>query len=68
MPDPLSQLPWDVAQDEFGVQGADFIGVMGTLLLRAAQDEIRGYFIDSKVVAGLHGQVVVQDQMRIGPD
>jgi hypothetical protein len=53
MADPLSQLPWDVAQGEFGVQGADFIGVMGTLLLRAAQDEIRGYFIDSKVVAGL---------------
>src|SRR6266576_1587689 len=31
---PLSRLPWDLAQDEFGVKGADFIGVMGTLLLR----------------------------------
>jgi hypothetical protein len=68
MPDPLSQLPWDVAQDEFGVQGADFIGVMGTLLLRAAQDEIKSYFVDSRVVGGLHAQVAVQDQMRFSPD
>jgi hypothetical protein len=39
LPPPLSQLPWDIAQDEFGVKGADFIGVMGTLLLKAAQDQ-----------------------------
>jgi hypothetical protein len=37
---PLSRLPWDLAQDEFGVKGADFIGVMGTLLHDAAQDEL----------------------------
>jgi hypothetical protein len=37
---PLSRLPWDLAQDEFGVKGADFIGVMGTLLLDATQDEL----------------------------
>jgi hypothetical protein len=37
---PLDRLPWDVAQDEFGVQGADFIGIFGQLLLMAAQDEI----------------------------
>src|SRR5260370_27558039 len=36
---PLSRLPWDIAQDEFVVKGADFIGVMCTLLLGAAQDE-----------------------------
>jgi len=29
LPPPLSQLPWDIAQSEFGVKGADFIGVMG---------------------------------------
>lgn len=34
LPPPLTRLPWDIAQDEFGVKGADFIGVMGTLLLR----------------------------------
>src|SRR5208283_1824405 len=34
LPPPLARLPWDIAQDEFGVQGTDFIGVMGTLILR----------------------------------
>ena len=33
LPAPLSRLPWDVAQDQFGVQGADFLGVMGKVLL-----------------------------------
>ena len=40
LPSPLNQLPWDIAQDEFGAKGADFIGVMGALLLRAAQSQI----------------------------
>src|SRR6266571_1901082 len=41
LPPPLSRLPWDIAQDEFGVQGADFIGILSTVLLRAAQDRSR---------------------------
>src|SRR5579872_1284428 len=51
LPAPLSQLPWDLAQDQFGVQGADFIGVMGALLVRATQDQLRAYRVDSKIVA-----------------
>jgi hypothetical protein len=47
LPRPLSALPWDIAQDEFGAQGADFLGVMGTLILGAAQDEILAYLVDS---------------------
>jgi hypothetical protein len=43
LPRPLDQLPWDIAQDEFGAKGADFIGVMGALLLRAAQSQFRAY-------------------------
>jgi hypothetical protein len=50
LPAPLCQLPWDIAQDEFGVQGADFIGVMGTLLLDATQDQFRAYRVDSQAV------------------
>ena len=38
LPPPLNRLPWDLAQDQFGVQGADFLGVMGKVLLHAAQD------------------------------
>jgi len=44
---PLARLPWDIAQDEFGVQGADFIGVMGKVILGAVQDEMRAQVVDS---------------------
>lgn len=47
MPTPLSRLPWDVAQDQFGVQGADFIGVMGKLLCGHAQDQFQAYLVGS---------------------
>ena len=48
LPPPLEQLPWDIAQSEFGVQGADFLGVMGGLLLRSTQFQIASYRIDSR--------------------
>ena len=48
LPVPLNQLPWNVAKDQFGVQGADFISVMGALIIRTAKDQIRPYLIDSK--------------------
>ena len=51
VPPPLSKLPWDIAQDEFGVKGADFIGIFGTVLLRAAQDQFRAYPIESTELA-----------------
>src|ERR1035441_1114855 len=40
LPAPLNQLPWDVAKDHFGVQGADFIGVMSSLIIRVAKDHV----------------------------
>ena len=52
LPAPLNQLPWDVAKDQFGTQGADFIGVMGTLLERSAKDQFRAYVVDSTGVSG----------------
>lgn len=39
MPPPLDRLPWDLAQDEFGAEGADFIGVFGRVLLRVSKDQ-----------------------------
>lgn len=47
MPRPLDRLPWDVAQDEFGEQGAEFLGVFGRVLLRVAQDQRREQVADS---------------------
>lgn len=38
-PSPLTRLPWDIAQDEFGVVGTDFLGHFGRVLLGAAKDE-----------------------------
>lgn len=51
-PPPLSRLPWDLAKDQFGGQGADFIGVASRLLLRTAKDQFKAYLIDSKGLAG----------------
>ena len=48
LPSPLDQLPWDIAQSQFGVEGADFIGVMGALLQRTAQSQFALYGIDSR--------------------
>ena len=36
---PLSHLPWDIAQDEFGAVGTDFIAHLGRVLLRSGQDQ-----------------------------
>ena len=35
----LGRLPWDLAQDEIGVQTTDWIGLIGRVVLRAAKDE-----------------------------
>jgi hypothetical protein len=52
VPPPLNQLPWDLAKDQFGGKGADFIGVMGTLLLRSAKDQFKAQPVDSKGLSG----------------
>jgi hypothetical protein len=54
LPAPLHQLPWNVAKDRFGLQGADFIGVMGALLLRTAKDQIRLYLVDPTRLPSTH--------------
>ncbi len=51
LPHPLDQLPWDIAQSEFGPQGADFIGVLAGLLLRETQSEIAAYRVESRADA-----------------
>ena len=46
-PPPLDRLPWDLAQDQFGAQGAHFLGVMGGVLVKCVQDQRRAHLIDS---------------------
>ena len=47
LPPPLSQLPWDLAQETFGVAGTDFLSHLGRVLLVAAQDQKAGQMLDS---------------------
>src|SRR5215469_11045225 len=52
VPAPLNRLPWDVAKDEIGGKATDFLGVMGTLLIRSAKDQIRLHLVDAKRLPG----------------
>jgi hypothetical protein len=40
LPGVLGRLPWDLAQDEIGVQATDWIGLAARVVLSAAKDEI----------------------------
>ena len=64
LPAPLSRLPWDIAQDQFGVQGTDFIGILSTVLLRATQDQFMAYSTDNKGLADTLTLKVRKDQIR----
>ena len=50
MPAPCNQLPWDLAKDQFGSKGADFIALACTLLRRTEKDQSASYDMDSKGV------------------
>ena len=64
LPPPLSRLPWDIAQSQFGTEGADFIGVLGAVLLRSAQSQFEAYVTeDSRLVDRLPSEST-QSQMR----
>lgn len=65
MPAPLCRLPWDLAKDEFGGQGADFIGAFGRLLLGAAKDEIRVQTSD--IAKNFDGLLRRRPKDEIGP-
>src|SRR2546429_9951374 len=65
LPPPLSRLPWDIAQDEFRVEGTDFIGILSTVLLRVAQDQFTVYPADKTWLAGTLAAQAAQDQIRV---
>jgi hypothetical protein len=52
LPEPLNQLPWEFAKDQFGSQRADFIGVMGALMVRSAKDQFLRYPVDFTRLSG----------------
>jgi hypothetical protein len=64
LPAPLSRLPWDIAQSQFGTEGADFIGIMGAVLLRSAQSQFRAYVTEDSRLADTLPSGSAQSQMR----
>jgi hypothetical protein len=64
LPPPLSRLPWDIAQSQFGTEGADFIGIMGAVLLRSAQSQFRAYLTEDSRLADTLPLESTQSQMR----
>ena len=67
LPAPLGRLPWDLAKDEFGRKGSDFIAVMGALLVRTAKDQFRAYVADTARVAGPLPPLLAQDPIPSAP-
>lgn len=65
VPAPLNRLPWDLAKDQFGSQSADFLAVMSSLLLRAAEDQIRPYLTDPAQVARALPPPAEKDQIPL---
>lgn len=47
VPSELRRIPWDLAQDEIGVQATDFIALVACLLVRIAKDQRRRQVVDS---------------------
>src|SRR5213594_3638119 len=64
LPAPLSRLPWDIAQSQFGTEGADFIGIMGAILLRSAQSQFEAYVTEDSRLADTLPSGAAQSQMR----
>jgi len=68
LPAPLHRLPWDIAQSQFGVQGADFIGVMCALVLHSTQSQLKAYRVDSVGDLATLPHVVAQSQIPPGAE
>lgn len=67
LPAPLGRLPWDLAKDEFGRKGSDFIAVMSALLVRTAKDQLRAYVTDTTRVRAPLPPPVGQDPIQSAP-
>jgi len=64
LPAPLSGLPWDIAQDEFGTKGADFLGVMGSVVLRVAKNQFNREVVESTRDAERLAPLSAKNQFR----
>jgi hypothetical protein len=61
-PPPLDRLPWDLAKDQFDVQGCEFMEVFGRLLLAGAKDEIQSEVVKITRELAAHPPPGAKDQ------
>lgn len=66
VPPPLEKLPWQSAQKQFGIQGADFMGHFGRLLHQSVQKQMRGQVHESTRESDGHGRGAVTKEMPVG--
>jgi hypothetical protein len=64
LPHPLSNLPWDIARDEFGLKGADFIGAMGAVVLQAAKNQLKSQVVDYTMDGATLPLIPAKDQFQ----
>src|SRR6516162_6790967 len=67
LPAPLGRLPWDLAKDEFGRKGSEFIALMGALLVRTAKDQFRPQVVESTTVPNRLPPPAAKDLMPSAP-
>jgi hypothetical protein len=63
VPPPLDGLPWELAQEEFGVVGADFMASLGRKLVVYAKDQSLGKVSGSTGESGKYDAGVAKDQL-----
>ena len=65
VPSPLDRLPWDLAQDQFSIQGADFIAIFGRLLVQHTQDVMAVQVSEKTKESDRHGGLAGKDQSEL---
>jgi hypothetical protein len=53
-----------MAKEEFGIKGADFVAIMGGLLLRSIKDQIERQDVDSSGDPDTFPLIAAKDEIR----
>lgn len=53
-----------MAKEEFGIKGADFVAIMGGLLLRSIKDQIERQGVDLSGDPGTLPPIAAKDEIR----
>jgi hypothetical protein len=67
MPAAMARVPWDLVQDELGVQVTDVIGVTAREILRAVQDQMGRYLSEDNRALRPLQVLAMKDQMGARP-